>query len=110
MAETAGITCSAAQLRNGQCSFNAYQAIGIRKDQPDTSVKNFVQDIVLSSTFFIGSVVAVGLMYSWWLFITAKDDAAASKGKKGIQYSFIGLLLVLGSYSIIRLVQYLAKG
>jgi hypothetical protein len=107
---SAGITCSADQLRNGQCSFNAYQAIGIRKDQPDTNVKTFVQDIFLSSTFAIGSVVAIGLMYSWWLIITAKDAAAASKGKNGIKYSFIALILVAISYTAVRLAQYIARG
>ncbi len=106
----AGINCSAEQLRNGQCSFNAYQAVGIRKDQPDTDVKTFAQDIFLTATFAIGSVVAVGLMYSAWLLITAKDDSAATKWKNGVKWSFIGLILVLIAYTIIRLVQYLARG
>ncbi len=105
-----GIECSAEQLRQGQCSFNAYETVGIRKDQPDTNVMTFVQDITLSATFFIGTVVAVGLMYSGWLYITAKDDGAAAKWKNGIKWSFIGLILVFSAYSIVRLVQYIAKG
>ena len=74
-----GIKCDANQLRQGQCSFDAYETIGIRKDQPDTNVMTFVQDITLSATFFIGTVVTVALMYSGWLYITAKDDGAAAK-------------------------------
>lgn len=106
----AGIECDATQLRRWQCSLDVYSTLGIRKDQPDTNVKTFVSDITLSATFFIGTVVAVGLMYSGWLYITAKDDSAAKKGKDGIRFAFIGLLLVMSAYSIIRLVQYLAKG
>ncbi len=105
-----GITCSAQQLSNGQCSLNVYDTIGIRQDQPETNVKTFVQDFALSATFFIGTVVAIALMYSGWLFITAKDDAAATKGKNGIKWSFIGVILVFSAYSIVRLVQYVAKG
>lgn len=107
--EAMWIKCSQDQLRNWQCTFDAYKAIGIRADQPDTNVKTFIQDFAISSTFFIGTVVAVGLMYSWWLFITAKDDAAASKGKNGIKWSFIGIILVIFAYTIIRMVQYVAK-
>ncbi len=106
---TMGIKCSAQQLSNGQCSLNVYDTIGIRKDQPETNVKTFVQDFTLSATFFIGTVVAVALMYSGWLYITAKDDAAAAKGKNGIKWSLIGILLVFSAYSIVRLVQYVAK-
>jgi len=89
---------------------NAYQTLGIRKDQPDASVGTFVSDIALSATFFIGTVIAVGLMYSGWLYINSADDAGAKKGKDGIKWSLIGLLLVMSSYTIIRVVQYIAKG
>jgi len=110
MAEVMWVECSSDQLRQWQCTFDAYKAIGIRQNQPDTNVKTFVQDFILSSTFFIGTVVAVWLMYSGWLYITAKDDGAAAKGKNGLKRSFIGVLLVISAYSIIRLVQYVAKG
>lgn len=58
---------------------NAYDLVGIRQDQPDTNVKTFVQDFMLSATFFIGTVVTIALMYSGWLYLTAKDDGAAAK-------------------------------
>ena len=106
-----GIECgeNAERLANGQCSFNIYKTIGIRQDQPDTEVGTFVQDIFLSATFFIGTVVAVALIYSGIMYIMAKDDSAAGKAKNGIKWSLIGLALVMFSYSIIRLVQYIAK-
>lgn len=110
-----GITCSSDQLINGQCKLNIYDTLGIRKSVRDkddpTSVGLFVQDIVLSATFFIGTLVTVALIVSGLMFIFAassgKDPANA---KKGIMGSLIGLLIVVSSYVIIRLVQYIAKG
>lgn len=108
--EVMGIECSPEQLRQWQCTFDAYKAIGIRQDQPDTNVKTFIQDFFLSATFFIWTVVAIWLMYSGWLYLTAKDDSAAAKWKNGIKWSLIGVVLVISAYSIIRLVQYVARG
>lgn len=110
--EAAGINCgdNAEGLANGQCTFNIYNAVGIRQDQPDTEVGTFVQDIFLSATFFIGTVVAVALIRSGIQYIMAKDDGAAGKAKNGIKWSLIGLALVMFSYTIIRLVQYIARG
>ncbi len=110
-----GITCSSEQLVNGQCKLNIYDTLGIRKSVRDTddptSVGLFVQDIVLSATFFIGTLVTIALIVSGLMFIFAassgKDPANA---KKWIMWSLIGLLIVASSYVIIRLVQYIAKG
>lgn len=112
LTSTLGIDCGdgAKNLANGQCSFDIYQTVGIRKDQPDTEVATLVQDAFLAATFFIGTVVAVALIYSGVTYIMAKDDSAASKAKNGIKRSLIGLGLVMFSYTIIRLVQYIAKG
>jgi len=110
-----GITCSTDQLVNGQCKLNIYDTLGIRqsvrdKDDP-TSVGLFVQDVVLSATFFIGTLVTIALIVSGLMFIFAassgKDPANA---KQWIMWSLIGLLIVVSSYVIIRLVQYIAKG
>jgi len=112
---TMGITCNQDQLINGQCKLNIYDTLGIRKSVRTTgqatSVWLFVQDIILSATFFIWTIVTIALIVSWLMFIFAassgKDPANA---KKGIVWSLIWLLLVVSSYVIIRLVQYLAKG
>ena len=110
-----GISCSPDQLVNGQCKLNIYDTLWIRKsvrnDGDATSVGLFVQDIVLSATFFIGTLVTVALIVSGLMYIFAasswKDPADA---KKGIIGSLLGLLVVVSSYVIIRLVQYIAKG
>lgn len=97
---------------NGQCSFNIYQLLGIKKDTVDASSPEvFVQDILLSATFFIGTVVTLALIVSGLMFIMASATGKSpDKAKTGIKNSLIGLLIVVSSYSIIRIVQYIAKG
>ncbi len=110
-----GITCNENQLVNGQCKLNIYDTLGIRKSVRDegdpTSVGLFVQDVILSATLFIWTLVTITLIVSGLMFIFAassgKDPANA---KKWIVGSLVGLLLVVSSYVIIRLVQYIAKG
>ena len=110
-----GIKCSPDELTNGQCKLNIYDTLGIRKSVRNewdaTSVGLFVQDIILSATMFIGTLITIALIVSGLMFIFAassgKDPADA---KKGIMGALIGLLIVVSSYVIIRLVQYIAKG
>lgn len=110
-----GITCDENLLVNGQCKMNIYDTLGIRKsvrstDQA-TSVGLFVQDIVLSATFFIWTVVTITLIVSGIMFIFAASSGKdPENAKKGMIDSLIGLLIVVSSYVIIRLVQYIAKG
>ena len=63
-----GITCDPTLLVNGQCKLNIYDTLGIRKSTRDTgdstSVGLFVQDVVLSATMFIGTLVTVALIVS----------------------------------------------
>jgi hypothetical protein len=103
-----GITMGPTCLKNGQCGFNIYELLGFNKSSSPTL---FVQDILLSATFFIGTVITLAFIYSGILFVfagaTGKDP---SNAKSGIKYSIIGLLIVICSYSLIRLVQYIAKG
>lgn len=103
-------------LTNGQCKFKIYDLLKIRKSvetewADSTSPDIFVQDIVLAATFFIWTVVTIAIIVSGLMFIfagaTGKDP---SKAKSGLINSLIWLLIVISSYSIIRLVQYIAKG
>lgn len=109
-ADSAGIECSWKQLSNGQCSLDVNALVGKPPIAEDATVTVIAQDIILAATFIIPTVVVIGLMYSGWIYITAKDDSAASKGKNGIKRSFIWLILVMSAYTIIRLIQYIAKG
>jgi len=109
-----GITCNEDLLVNGQCKLNIYDTLGIRKSVRNkgdpTSVGLFVQDIVLSATFFIGTIVTIALVVSGIMYIMAASSwKSPDAAKKGIIGSLIGLLIVVSSYVIIRLVQYIAK-
>ncbi len=110
-----GITICEDCLTNGQCKFNIYDTLGIRTSVRSTwqatSVGLFVQDIVLSATFFIWTVVTVALIVSGLMYIfAAASGKDPSNAKTWITGALIGLVIVACSYFIIRLVQYLAKG
>ncbi len=86
-------------------SFNPNEALGITtKDKKPTS---FLTDLVSWATFFIGAIVSIALIYSalllifgWW------DEKQIARGKDGIKYSLIGLVLVIFSYTIVKVIQY----
>lgn len=77
----------------------------------DNTLEFFTKDVFLAGTFFIGTVVTFALVYSGLLLVMAgADENQAQKGKDGIKYAVIGLILVIFSYSIIRVVQFIAQG
>lgn len=105
------ITINSTCLKNWQCGFNIYEFLWFEGKSNDPTV--FVQDILLSASFFIGTVITIALIYSGFLFVTAGisgNSKNADSAKNWIKYSIIGLLIVICSYSLIRLVQYIAKG
>ena len=102
-------------LINGGCSFSIYDALDIRKDAradgEETSVMSFVQDIIMALTGFIGTVVTLALIISGISYLMSPIDSGnRAKAMKGIKYSLIGLVIVMASMVIIRLVQFIAKG
>lgn len=113
---TRGITLNEDCMKNGQCSFSIYKFLGIRQNEDyagedSSSPWLFVQDIILAATVFIGTVVTLGIIVSGLMFIfAAASGKDPSKAKAGLKNSVIWLLIVVCSYSIIRLVQYIAKG
>ena len=102
-------------LINGGCSFSIYDALDIRKDAradgEETSVMSFVQDIIMALTGFIGTVVTLALIISGIYYLMSPIDSGnRANAMKGIKYSLIGLVIVMASMVIIRLVQFIAKG
>ena len=72
---------------------------------------SFVQDIIMALTGFIGTVVTLALIISGiYYFMSPIDSGSGAKALKGIKYSLIGLVIVMASMVIIRLVQFIAKG
>lgn len=109
-----GIDCDADKLVNGQCKLNIYDTLeirwSVRETWEDTSVSVFTQDIVLSATYFIGTIVAIAIVVSGLMFVFAgADSSLKAKAKTGLINAIIGLVIVASSYAIIRLVQYIAK-
>lgn len=103
------INVDAKCLANGQCSLNVYETLGIRKNNPDPTVGTFVQDIVLAATTFFGTLLTIVVVVSWLMWIMASINGKdPSNAKKGLISWIIGFLLVISSYAIVRLVQFLA--
>ena len=96
-------------LWHDQCSLNVYKVLWIRKSNPNPTVWWFFQDIVLAATTFVWTLIVVALVFSGLLFsfwsISWKDTKRA---KTIMMDSFVWLLMVMGSYTIIRLIQFLA--
>ena len=111
-AGSVGIKCTAQDLINNTCSRNINKTLGIRSSDTTPNPTLLLQDIVLGATSFVGTIIMVALVYLGFKAILKwTDDADAlwdikSKAKNLI----IWFLLVIGSYTIIRLVQYIARG
>lgn len=98
-------------LLNWQCHMNVYRTLWIRKSDDDPEVQTFVQDIILGATEFIGTVITVVLMISGLFYIISAMNGKTElswRAKKAIIWSIVWLLFVTLSYSIIRLIQFLA--
>ena len=87
-------------------SFNPNDAFGITaKNKKPTS---FLTDLVSWATFCIWAIVSIALIYSALLLIFGwGDEKQIARGKDGIKYSLIGLVLVIFSYTIIKIIQYI---
>ena len=98
-------------LINWQCKFDIYQTLWIRQSMPAETRSSpwiFIQDIILSATFFVGTLITWVLIISWLLFVFAWINGnLAAKAKKWITWSLIWLLFVVWSYAFVRLIQFL---
>ena len=97
-------------LLNWQCGLNVYKVMWIRKSNENPTVMWFFQDITLATTTAIlGTVLVIALIVSGIFFsiasITWKDT---KKSKTIIIDCLVWLLLVMWSYTIIRLIQFIA--
>ena len=105
----AGININKDCLLNWQCSMNVYKTLWIRKSNPDPSVKVFAQDIILWASMFFGTIMTVLLIVSGLSYVMAwYTGKSPDKAKKMMVWSIIWLLFVTFSYTIIRLIQFLA--
>ena len=104
------INISAECLLNWQCSFNAYKAMWIRQSNENPTVLWFFQDITLTTTTVaLWTFVVVAMVLAWLYWAVAAVTGKDTKKPKTILIScFVWILLVMWSYAIIRLIQFLA--
>ncbi len=97
----------------GKCGVNIYKMLGIRKSNPNITVENFVQDIVVSATKFFWVFFSFVVFFSGFLYILSAmkgSESLESKAKSWITWGIIGLLFVSWSFAIVRFIQFLAQG
>jgi len=105
----AGINISTKCLLNGQCSMNIYETMWIRKSNPNPDVTLFAQDVILWATKFFGTVLTILFIVSWLSYVMAWfSGKSPDKAKKTMIWSIIWLLFITLSYTIIRLIQFIA--
>jgi hypothetical protein len=109
--DSLGIKCDVKQLMNGTCTRNINQTLGIRSSDTTPNPTVMLQDIVLSATSFVGTLIMIALIVmgvkyiKWWY-----DEGATGDLKWNVRKLLIWLWLIIGSYTIIRIVQYVARG
>lgn len=96
------------------CGLSVYDALWIRKDRAPgerTSVMTFVQDIILGTSMFIGTVAAVAFILSGVYYVFSASDASyKKKAQEGMKYAIYGLVLVTLAIVIVRITQFIARG
>jgi hypothetical protein len=103
------INCTADQMTNWTCSMNVYKTLWSNVDPKNQDLKSLSQDAFWGFTMFIGFVVMVALVFSWFLMILWwADEKQYETWKKWVIYSIIWLLLVWFAYAIVRLVQFIS--
>lgn len=107
--DDAGIDISTECLSNWQCGMRTNELLNIRDSEP-ADTKIFIQDIILTATTFIWTVVVISLIVSWLMLIFAwADEKMAQKWKNWLKFSLIWLVIVLFSYVIIQVIQYVVR-
>lgn len=108
--DSAGIYIDPDCMLNWQCHMNVYETLWIRESNNDPDVTTFAQDIVLWATWFFGTVIAAIFVISGIAYIIAwYNGKEPTNAKKMMIWSIIWLLFVSLSYTIIRLIQFLAS-
>ncbi len=108
-----GLKCSAQDILNNTCTWNINKTLGIKASNPIPNPELFVQDIVLGATSFVGTGVFIALVVMWFKAVAqgwSGSEDQMGKIKSWIINLLIGVALIMLSYTIIRIVQYVARG
>lgn len=96
----------------GQNCFHYEKMMWIDDSQPDYTATSIAQDVVLSATYMVWTVLTIIIIYCWLWYIFSSASGSGkdtSKYKKWLIYWAIWAVLVRWAYTIIRLIQYVAK-
>lgn len=108
-----GLKCSAEDILNNTCTWNINKTLGIKASNPIPNPEVFVQDIVLGATSFVGTGVFIALVVMWFKAVAqgwSGSEDQMGKIKSWFINLLIGVALIMLSYTIIRIVQYVARG
>src|SRR3989344_5416615 len=67
------------------------------------NARDFIQQIVNYALGFLGLITVVIIIYGGGMYVLSRgDEEMATKGKKTIGYSAIGILIIMGSFAIVN--------
>lgn len=75
-------------------------------DWPFKNIGTFVGNLVIAAMVFAGLITFLMLIYGGVQFISSSGDKAQTESARNkITYALIGLVIVIGSYGIIKLLE-----
>jgi hypothetical protein len=91
--------------------FDYEKMIWIDKSQnQNITTKSIAQDVLLAATYMVWTVLTVVIIYCWLMYIFAAKDWKDPKAYKDwLVKAGIWAILVRWAYTIVRLIQYIAK-
>lgn len=90
--------------------FDYEEIIGIADAGTKPTATSIAQDIFYAATFMVGTVLTIIVIYCGFMYILASSDwKDVNSYKKWLKNAGIWALLVRWAYTIVRLIQYIAK-
>jgi hypothetical protein len=91
--------------------FDYEKMIWISNEQnEDIDALSLAQDVMLSATYMVWTVLTIVIIYcGLWYIFASRDGKDVSKYKKWLITAAIWALLVRWAYAIVRLIQFIAK-
>lgn len=70
-----------------------------------TDARTYIKNIANFALGFLGFIAVLVIIYSGFLYVTSRgEDEPMEKGKKGIMYAVMGILIILASFAIVNTV------
>jgi len=67
--------------------------------------RTFIKNVANFALGFLGIIAVIVVIYSGFLYVTSRGESdQMEKGKKGITYAIVGIIIILGSFAIVNTV------